>query len=315
MGEQMAQFMQVITSPEVTAALADGRPVVALESTVISHGLPYPDNLKLAAEMEALVREEGAVPATIAVIDGEFRAGLSQDDMLRLADGEQEVRKISRRDLAGVVANRELGATTVATTMLIAYHAGIHVFATGGIGGVHRGDAGDISADLVELSQTRVAVVCAGAKAILDLPRTLEWLETFGVPVVGYGTQEFPAFYTRSSGLDLVDCVETPEAAARLFSAHESLDLLSGILFTVPILQEDALDSDEIDAHIEQAVGEAAAQNITGKDITPFLLSRLVELTGGKSLTANLALLRNNGRVAARIAVARASLRQNDESR
>lgn len=300
--------MQIITSPEVSAAFADGKPIVALESTVISHGLPYPDNLKLAAEMEALVRAEGAVPATIAVIDGQFRAGLSKADMERLADGNQEVRKISRRDLATAVAGRQLGATTVAATMLIAYHAGIRVFATGGIGGVHRGDASDISADLVELSRTRVAVVCAGAKAILDLPRTLEWLETFGVPVVGFGTQEFPAFYTRSSGLDLIDCVETPEDAARLLAAHESLDLPSGILFTAPIPQTDALDTDEINAHIEQALTDADAQNVTGKEITPFLLSRLVELTGGASLAANLALLRNNGRVAAQIAVARAGL-------
>jgi pseudouridine-5'-phosphate glycosidase len=233
---------------------------------------------------------------------------------MRLADGNQDVRKISRRDLAGAVAKRELGATTVATTMMIAYHAGIRVFATGGIGGVHRGDADDISADLVELSQTRVAVVCAGAKAILDLPRTLEWLEPLGVPVVGYGTDEFPAFYRRTSGLDLVDCVETPQDAARLLAAHESLNLPSGILFAVPIPEKDALAADGINAHIEQAVAEAELQHITGKEITPFLLSRLVELTGGASLTANLALLRNNGRVAARIAAAWASLRQDEEA-
>jgi pseudouridine-5'-phosphate glycosidase len=308
-------IMHITTSQEVADALAEGRPVVALESTVISHGLPYPDNLNLAAEMEAIVRAEGAVPATVAVIDGQLRAGLSEADVMRLADGSQDVRKISRRDLASAVAGRHLGATTVAATMMIAYHAGISVFATGGIGGVHRGDANDISADLVELSQTRVAVVCAGAKAILDLPRTLEWLETFGVPVVGFGTDEFPAFYTPSSGLDLVDCVDTAQDAAKLLAAHESLDLPSGILFTVPIPQADALDSDEIGGHIEFALAEAEAQEITGKEITPFLLGRLVGLTGGKSLAANLALLRNNGRVAAQIAVAHASLRHDGESR
>ena len=304
--------MHVKTNDEVRAALSDGRPVVALESTVISHGLPYPENLKLAAEMEALVREEGAVPATIAVMDGELRAGLSTQDVERLADEDQEVRKISRRDFASAVASRQLGATTVAATMMIAYHAGIPIFATGGIGGVHRGEASDISADLVELSQTRVAVVCAGAKAILDLPRTLEWLETFGVPVVGYGTMEFPAFYTPSSGLDLVDCVDTPEDGARLMIAHERLDLPSGILFTAPIPSGDALSADEIDGHIAQAIAEAEANQVTGKEITPFLLSRLVELTGGASLAANLALLRNNGRIAARIAVARAELLRHD---
>ena len=295
--------MQITTSPEVADALAEGRPIVALESTVISHGLPYPDNLNLAAEMESIVREEGAVPATVAVIDGNLCAGLSEDDVMRLADGSQDVRKISRRDFSSAVAGRHLGATTVAATMLIAYHAGIRVFATGGIGGVHRGDAGDISADLVELSKTRVAVVCAGAKAILDLPRTLEWLETFGVPVVGIGTTEFPAFYTRSSGLDLVDCADTPADAATILAAHEALDMPSGILFTAPIPQADALNADEINEHIEQALAEADAQNVTGKEITPFLLGRLFEITEGKSLAANLALLRNNGRIAAQIAV------------
>lgn len=294
--------MNVIKSPEVEAALKAGKPVVALESTVISHGLPFPENIKLAQELENIVRENGAVPATIAVIDGELRAGLSESEILKLADGKTPVRKISRRDFGSVIANRQMGATTVAATMLIAHGAGIKVFATGGIGGVHRGLAGDVSADLVELSQTPVAVVCAGAKSILDLPRTLEWLETFGVPVVGYNTSEFPAFYTRTSGLPLVDCAEDAQQAAALLNAHWSLGFRQGILITVPIPQSDALESSDIDPYIEQAVAEADQQNIRGKDITPFLLKRLVDITGGKSLAANLALLRNNTRVAAEIA-------------
>ena len=297
-------MINVQTAPEVQAAIDAGNPVVALESTVVSHGLPYPHNVELAMEMEAIVREEGAVPATIAMVDGVPRVGLDEDDIVRLADGKMPVTKLSRRDLGAAVMRKELGATTVATTMLIAHAAGVQVFATGGIGGVHRGDEGDISADLIELSQTPVAVVCAGAKSILDLPRTLEYLETFGVPVVGYGTEEFPAFYMRTSGIELVDSVNTPDEAAQLLQAHWGLGLQSGVLLTVPIPEADALPPETINAHIEQALAEANAQNITGKAVTPFLLGRLVEISGGESLGANLALLRNNGRIASRIAVA-----------
>ena len=296
--------MNVVKTPEVESALVEGRPVVALESTVISHGLPYPDNLELAQEMEALIRTEGATPATIAVIDGEIRAGLTTDDLLRLADGSEEVRKISRRDFAPAIVHRAMGATTVAATMLVAHAAGIRIFATGGIGGVHRGESDDISADLVELAQTPVGVVCAGAKAILDLARTLEWLETFGVPVVGYGTDELPAFYTRTSGLSLVERVDTPTEAAKLLYTHWNLGMPAGVLITVPIPASDAMDESTINAYIEMALVEADAQSVRGKDITPFLLSRLAALTEGRSLAANLALLRNNGRIAARIAVA-----------
>jgi pseudouridine-5'-phosphate glycosidase len=296
--------MNVISSPEVTAALADERPVVALESTVISHGLPYPQNIALAAEMEAIVRAAGAVPATIAIIDGRLRAGLSATEIEALGDGQKPVRKVSRRDLGSVVARREMGATTVATTMLLAHWAGIKIFATGGIGGVHRGGADDVSADLIELSQTPVAVVCAGAKAILDLPRTLEYLETFGVPVIGYQTQELPAFYTPHSGLQLVESVPGPAEAAAIMHAHWGLGLRSGILFTAPIPAAQALPAEKIEAHIQQAIAEAEAQHIQGKALTPFLLGRLGELTGGESLAANLALLKNNAGVAAAIAAA-----------
>ncbi|KAB2905137.1 MAG: pseudouridine-5'-phosphate glycosidase [Anaerolineae bacterium] len=295
---------KVIKSPEVDAALKAGKPVVALESTVISHGLPWPDNLRLAQELESMIRKIGATPATIAVMDGELRAGLSAEDLVRLADGKTPVRKISRRDFGSAVAKHQLGATTVAATMLVAHWAGIKVFATGGIGGVHRGQTGDVSADLIELSQTPVAVVCAGAKSILDLPRTLEWLETFGVPVVGYQTLEFPAFYTPHSGLNLVDCVENPQQAAALLKAHWGLGLTNGVLFTVPISEVDALNEADINPKIDQAVAEAERQGIVGKDITPFLLGRLVEITGGESLQANLALLRHNTQVAAEIAIA-----------
>lgn len=293
-------------SEEVRAAIFAEQPVVALESTVISHGLPFPQNIELAQELEQIIRNNGATPATIALIDGTLKAGLSDDDLMRLADGKTPVRKLSRRDLGSAIAKKEVGATTVAATMLIAHWAGIKIFATGGIGGVHRGQAGDVSADLLELSQTPVAVVCAGAKSILDLPRTLEWLETFGVPVIGIGTNEFPAFYTRSSGLKLVDCVDQPAEVAALLKAHWRLGLKNGVLLTVPIPESDALNGAEIDQAVEQALHEADQQYITGKDITPFLLARLVKITEGRSLTANLVLLRNNARIAAQIAVAMA---------
>lgn len=279
------------------------RPIVALESTVISHGLPYPQNLELAREMEQIVRQHGAEPRTVAVINGELRAGLSPQELERLATS-QHVRKVSRRDLPVVVARRLDGATTVATTMWIASQHGIEVFATGGIGGVHRGAGNDISADLQELAQTRAIVVCAGAKAILDLPATLEYLETFGVTVVGYGTEEFPAFYSRSSGLPVdVRCDSAGEVAA-IWRARRELALPGGLLVTVPIPVEAEIPAAEIEPAIEQAVAEAETRGLRSAEVTPFLLSRIGALTGQRSLHANLALLRNNARVASEIAVA-----------
>lgn len=296
--------MPLSIAPEVQNALAENKAVVALESTVISHGLPYPQNIELAHEMEAIVRAEGATPATIAMIDGVPKVGISEDDLMRLGEGKEAVRKLSRRDLGSASAKGEMGATTVAATMLIAHWAGVRLFATGGIGGVHRGDSADVSADLIELSQTPVAVVCAGAKAILDLPRTLEFLETYGVPVVGYDTDELPAFYTPHSGLELVERVNTPDEAAALLRAHWGFGLKNGVLFTLPIPAEHALDPVSINAQIEQALASAHEQGIRGKAVTPFLLDRLVSLSDGESLSANLALLKNNGRVAAQIAKA-----------
>jgi pseudouridine-5'-phosphate glycosidase len=282
---------------------AETHALVALESTVISHGLPYPHNLALAAEMEALVREHGATPRTVAIIGGELRAGLT-DAELQLLATSTHVRKVSRRDLPIVVARREHGATTVATTMWIAAQFGIQVFATGGIGGVHRGDGADVSADLQELAQTPVIVVCAGAKAILNLPATLEYLETFGVTVVGYGTDNFPAFYSRSSGLPVDVRCDTPEEVAALWSAKQRLGLPGGLLVANPIPVAEEIPFGEIEPAILQAVREAETQGLRSAEVTPFLLTRIAELTGERSLRANLALLRNNARVGAQIAVA-----------
>lgn len=283
--------------------------LLALESTLISHGLPYPQNLETARRLEALAREHGAEPRTVAVINGQLRAGLSPEELEYLAS-TSGVRKLSRRDLPIAVARGWTGATTVATTMWIAAQHGIRVFSTGGIGGVHRlsgagdGIAADVSADLPELAQTPVAVVCAGAKAILDLPATLEWLETWGVPVVGYGTDEFPAFYTRRSGLPVDVCVDTPEEIADIIEAKRKLGLPGGVLVCAPVPEAYELPAAEANAAIEQALAEAGAQGVRGKDITPFLLARIVELTGERSLRANLALLENNVRVGALIAAA-----------
>ncbi|NJL93815.1 MAG: pseudouridine-5'-phosphate glycosidase [Anaerolineae bacterium] len=300
--------MQTVTlNDEVRVALAAGRPVVALESTVISHGLPFPQNLTLAQDLEQTIRSAGATPATIAVIGGELRAGLDADALQLLANGQEPVLKLSRRDLPGALARGSHGATTVAATMLIAHWAGIEVFSTGGIGGVHRGTAGDISADLLELSQTPVLVVCAGAKAILDIPRTLEWLETFGVPVVGYGTADFPAFYSASSGQPVSERLDSPEAVAALWRAEETLGLKAGLLVTVPIPSEAAIPTADIEGVIQQALQQAEAQGISGKALTPFLLNEVSVLSAGRSLAANLALLRNNAAVAASIARALAS--------
>jgi pseudouridine-5'-phosphate glycosidase len=290
-------------NPEVAGAIQARQPVVALESTVISHGLPYPHNLETAARCEAAIREEGATPATVGLIGGQIVVGLDRKELETLATAGG-VRKVSRRDFGIALARQENGATTVAATMIACDMAGIRVFTTGGIGGVHRGDTGDISADLPELAQTPVAVVCAGAKSILDLPRTLEWLETAGVPVLGYQTETFPAFYATSSGLPVDACVETPEEAARVISAHWALGLRQGILITVPPPADLALPQAEMEAAIHQALSDAARDKITGKAVTPYLLARVSAITEGRSLSVNLALLEQNARVAARIAAA-----------
>jgi len=278
-------------------------PVVALESTVISHGLPYPDNLCLARDMEATVAATGATPRTIGVIRGELVAGLSDAQIVHLATAG-DVRKVSRRDLPIVVTRRLDGATTVAATMWIAQRFGIEVFATGGIGGVHRGNGIDISADLQELAQTPVIVVCAGAKAILDLPATLEYLETHGVTVVGYGTDEFPAFYSRFSGLPVDVRCDTPGEVAALWRAKRSLGLPGGLLVTVPVPAEDEIPAAVIEPAIVRAVRDAAEAGLRSAEVTPYLLGRLAELTGAASVAANVALLKNNAHVAGEIAVA-----------
>ena len=291
-------------SPEVAQALAAGKPVVALESTIISHGMPYPKNVETALRVERTIRENGAVPATIAIIGGRLKAGLSEAEIEYLGKTGRAVAKVSRRDLPVIVANHADGATTVATTMLIAHMAGISVFATGGIGGVHRGaeTTMDISADLEELAQTPVMVVCAGAKAILDLALTLEYLETKGVPVIGYGTEELPAFYTRRSGLKVDARSDSPEDLAAIFRAQRGMGLKTGMLVTNPIPEQYAMDEDVINAAIDQAVRESVEQGVKGKDITPFLLARVVELTGGDSLESNIQLVLNNARLAAKTA-------------
>ncbi len=288
-------------STPIRTALNARTPIVALESTLITHGLPRPVNLEVAQRLEALVRENGATPATIAILDGELYAGLEPDQLERLANADN-VRKVSRRDLPIVVAQKSHGATTVAATMWVAAQAGIKVFATGGIGGVHRGQPFDVSADLPELAQTPVVVVCAGAKAILDLPLTLEWLETHGVPVLGYGTDTFPAFYSRSSGLPVDARCDTAEDAARIIRAKFDLGLQGGVLIGVPVPEEYAVVPEDIEPAIRQALKMAEAENIRGKAITPFLLQHVSELTKGESQKANIALLENNAHVAAQIA-------------
>ncbi len=291
-------------SPEVQQALADGKPVVALESTIISHGMPYPKNVETAMLVEKTIRDNGAVPATIAIIGGRLKAGLSPEEIEYLGKSGRKVAKVSRRDLAAIVARGADGATTVTTTMIIAHMAGIKVFATGGIGGVHRGaeTTMDISADLEELASTPVMVVCAGAKSILDLGLTLEYLETKGVPVIGYGTDELPAFYTRRSGFGVDYRVDTPEQLAAMFKAQQELGMKGGMLVTNPIPEQYAMDKAVIDAAIEQAVAESKEQGIHGKETTPFLLARVVELTGGDSLESNIQLVLNNAIVASKTA-------------
>jgi pseudouridine-5'-phosphate glycosidase len=294
---------------DVSAALKSGRPVVALESTVIAHGLPRPHNLETARKMEVAIREEGAIPATIAILDGRMIVGLSSEQLAMLAEAVT-VAKVSRADVSAVLAARQLGATTVAATMLIAARAGIRFFATGGIGGVHRGAEStfDISADLTELARTPVAVVCAGAKAILDLPRTLEILETFGVPVVGFRTSEFPAFYVAQSGLPLTLSVDSPQEAAQLCHLQWQLGLSSGIVFGNPPPLSAALDKHEVDAWIERALASVTAAGIRGKHVTPYLLDYVAKESRGRAMEANIALLVNNARVAAQIAVAASAL-------
>jgi pseudouridylate synthase len=291
---------------ELKSAIAQNKPVVALESTIIAHGMPFPQNLEMAQEVEQTIRDNGAIPATIAVIDGELRAGLSHPELEHFAKTGPSIIKVSTRDLPFVVARKITGATTVASTMRIAAMAEIHTFATGGIGGAHRGAEKnfDISADLIEFSQSNVAVVTAGAKAILDLALTLETLETFGVPVVGYGTDDFPAFYSRSSGHKVPMRCDTPNEIAAMMKAKWAMNLKGGIVVANPIPLEAEIPSAEIAPTIEAAIKEANAQNIIGKNVTPFLLKRLAEITQGRSLKANIALVKNNAKLAAKIAVA-----------
>ncbi|MBP5693019.1 MAG: pseudouridine-5'-phosphate glycosidase [Bacteroidales bacterium] len=291
-------------SPEVKSAIELGKPVVALEYTIISHGMPYPQNVETALMVEEAIRQEGAVPATIAVIGGKLKAGLTKEEIEYLGKKGPAVTKASRRDLPVLVAQNRDGATTVATTMIIAHLAGIKIFATGGVGGVHRGaeTTMDISADLEELSRTPVMVVCAGAKSILDLGLTLEYLETKGVPVIGYQTNELPAFYTRVSGFKVDYRIDTPEDLAAAFNAQQEMGLNSGMLVTNPIPEEWSMDPDYINQAIDQAVNEAKQQGIHGKETTPFLLAKVKDLTGGDSLKANIQLVLNNARLAARTA-------------
>ena len=292
-----------IFHPDVERALAEGRPVVALESTVISHGLPYPRNLHTATEMEASVREGGAHPATIAILKGKVHVGLTAEQLHNLASQpEGQIRKCSRRDLPLALARGEDGATTVAGTMALAHRAGIELFATGGIGGVHRGHSFDVSADLTELGRTPVTVVCSGAKSLLDLQATVEVLETNGVPIIGFGTDYLPAFFSRRSNLPVTVRLDTPEEVAAVIRARQALDLNSGTLVAAPVPADDAFDGEAAETAIQRATDEADAAGIHGAEATPWLLQRVAELTEGQSVEANVSLLRNNSRVAARIA-------------
>ena len=297
----MPQFLDI--APEVQQALRDNKPVVALESTIISHGMPYPQNVTTALQVEAEVRAHGAVPATIAIIDGRLKAGLSVEDIELLGNRGRDAVKVSRRDIPFVIAAGQMGATTVASTMIISAMAGIKIFATGGIGGVHRNaqQSFDISADLQELAQTPVGVVCAGAKSILDLRLTLEYLETHGVPVVGYQTDTLPAFFTRDSEFSVDYRLNSPLEIARVLHAKWSMGLQGGMVIANPIPDAFAMPRALIDGAIEQALQEASAQGIGGKESTPFLLARVCELTGGDSLAANIQLVLNNARLAAAV--------------
>ena len=303
--------MKLKVNPEVEQALKEGKPVVALESTIISHGMPYPNNVETALNVEKIVREHGGVPATIGIIDGVGIVGMNAEEIEAFGKKGQEIPKVSRRDLATIMATGSWGATTVATTMILANLAGVEFFVTGGIGGVHRGAelTFDISADLEELARTNVSVICAGAKAILDLPKTLEVLETKGVPVLGYGTDELPAFYTRKSGLAVDYNVKSPEEAAKIIKEKRELKLDGGVLITNPIPEEDSMDADAINAVIDKALAEMDEKGIKGKECTPFLLAKVAEITGGDSLAANIKLVYNNAAVGTEIAKAYSELR------
>lgn len=292
-------------SKEVKQAKAENKPIVALESTIISHGMPYPQNVEMATKVENIIRENGAIPATIALIDGKIKIGLEKEELELLANSDN-VAKVSRRDFTEVLATKRVGATTVASTMMCADLAAIQFFVTGGIGGVHRGveSTMDISADLEELSKTNVTVICAGAKSILDLPKTMEYLETQGVPVIGYKTDELPAFFTRESGIKLNSSSENPEDIARICKVKNDLDIEGGVVIANPVPKEDELSKSYIDSIIEEAVKEAEALGISGKDSTPFLLGKIVEKSDGKSLHTNIKLVENNAILGAKIAVA-----------
>lgn len=298
--------MQIKLTPDVKAALKKGRPVVALESTIIAHGMPYPQNFEMAQHVERIIIEQGATPATIAIIEGELRGGLSNAELETFAKNGPKVAKVSTRDIPFIVARGLSGATTVASTMRLAAMAGIAVFATGGIGGVHRGaeKTFDISADLSEFAISSVAVVTAGAKALLDLALTLEVLETMGVPVVGYGTDQFPAFYSRNSGYKIPMRLDTPSEVAALMKTKWKLGLQGGVVVANPIAASDEIPANEIEPIILGALQEAKRQNISGKDTTPFLLKAIADITRGRSLIANIALVENNARLAAEIALA-----------
>ncbi len=286
---------------EVADALQSKKPIVALESTVIAHGLPFPQNLETARKLENIVRENDAIPATIAVFDGEFVVGLDEDQIERLAT-DKNIRKISRRDLPIAVGKKLNCATTVATTSFIAHRVGIKVFATGGIGGVHRGFSHDVSADLPELAQTPIIVVCSGAKIVLDLPATREWLETNGVCVLGFKCDEMPAFYSRKSGLSVDEKIETATEVVKIACARDKLNLPGAILLTVPIPKEFEIDTKELEKILDEALAVADEKEIHGKEITPFLLAQMSEKSNGKTLTANIALLENNAKIAAQVA-------------
>ena len=290
-------------SEEVRDALTDGKPLVALESTIMTHGMPFPENLETALSVESIIREESVVPATIAILKGRIKIGLEHDDLKELVEDSEAI-KVSRRDLASALVRQQNGGTTVSGTMICAHKAGIRVFVTGGIGGVHRDfeQTLDVSADLEELSRTPVAVVCAGVKSILDIPRTLEYLETKGVPVIGFGCDEFPAFYTPFSGIKAPLRMNLPEETARCMKTHWDLGLGGGLLIANPLFEEKALDPDLLQQVVEESLKSAEDQKISGKDITPFVLEQIVQKTGGASLEANIALIQNNARVGAGIA-------------
>lgn len=300
----MKKYLEI--TAEVAQAIADGKPVVALESTIISHGMPYPQNVEMAAAVEQVIRDKGVVPATIAIMDGKLKVGLSADDIERLAKEGQAATKVSRRDMPFIISSKKIGATTVASTMIIAEMAGIKIFATGGIGGVHRGaeTSFDISADLEELSQTNVAVICAGIKSILDLGLTLEYLETKGVPVIGYQTDSLPAFYARESDHMVDYNLQSAADIAAVLKIKWEMGVKGGAIIANPVPQEFAMPAAEINQYIDQALKEASEQNIIGKLATPFLLARVSELTEGKSLATNIALVLNNAILAAQIAIA-----------